>query len=162
MTAANLASTAPPASSYNVFPTRGDEVTRSHLEQLSCLLMNGLQDRNWNDPVFIHLAPNLYAIWDGFPVCNSREQYLDNIDATMRASPNFCSEILLTSSTIRGVSKRKATVWITVRLGGLPLIGSEGLEREAVFRHDWRRRTEGWQCVQITALRGSSPIARGC
>ena len=157
-----MASTTSPRSKavpqYNVFATNDNTTIGARLERISSHVLLRLVRHEFDDPVYQHFAPIVYADYDGSPGFVTREQYLEDLERIMNEMPDPCYEPVSSCWIVRGSSKRKATVWITARVTGVPLQG-ESIRRELVIKFEWRRGKEGWQIVSKTKLRGSVPFS---
>ncbi|TKA66007.1 hypothetical protein B0A55_09280 [Friedmanniomyces simplex] len=140
---------------FDVFEIDWSQAIGAHLEHLSRQFAQHVQAHDFSSPVFAHLAPEVDAAWEDFPPCSSREQYLAMLEEIAKRSPRYGCEVLNTCSAVRK-SGRKATVWLTVLVTGLPVERHEEMHRESVMKLEWSLgRNRGWKCVRKMELRGS-------
>jgi len=80
---------------------------------------------------------------------------LAELESFATASPLYTFELVNSFSAVKP-SRRKAAVWVTINVTGVPVAQYELANRESVVRFDWRWGREGWKCVQQKSLRGSA------
>lgn len=130
--------------------------TAECLEQLSLRMSELINDRLYDDPMIrqYHSA-DLYASQDDAPATTSLEQYLAHFRHNVSVNPGFSFKTLSTCSSVRE-SGRAAVVWMTVLVGGMARKWCSNLCREIVVMCEWKRLREGWKCVRLAVLPGST------
>ncbi|KAK4961247.1 hypothetical protein LTR10_001737 [Elasticomyces elasticus] len=130
----------------------------THLEDVSCQLVNLIHLRQFDDPMLEqYLDKNIHASWDLRPSATTREQYLIDLNKLIHASPDYGHEIVNCCSSIKS-SRRRATVWITLNVSGVPIRQYGGVSRESVVLLEWRWSRRGWKCIRKKGVRGSAPF----
>jgi hypothetical protein len=137
------------------------EVTRSVIDTLTyntCKLIKDFTTRTIDEDFMREiLAPDFKANIDSFPVAADASTHINNLRIQGEEHPQWTLEVLNSTAAFSD-RKRKATVWVTLSVKGLPVTGFEQVARESVSAVRWRRVPGGcWICTRWKTVRGPGP-----
>jgi hypothetical protein len=132
-----------------------EALARGVVEDIAACRYNGYYVQN-------HLAPHFLSKNVDIDETTTREDFIGAIkktnDANFRQANNLDPSLRMrTVNSISEIDKelRRATVWVTVSVGGISRLNYKGIEREGVIRMRWTRvRGAKWLCIRAFALRG--------
>jgi hypothetical protein len=138
------------------------DAARHHVESLARGIINDISACRYDGRYIQHLAPHFLSINVDMDETTSRDDFVDGIrksnDATHRRANDlepFLRMQIVNSTSEMDRELRRATVWLTLSLGGLALATFKGIEREGIIRMRWMRvKGARWICIRACAMRG--------
>ena len=122
------------------------------LESLSAAILNLINERAYDSPLFSTLSPTFITEFERNVVGRTRDQHIREMKAVVEQNPDIHMEITNMSSTVNE-QKGLATVWATQRVTNFP---HDDTQRERVKMLVWERRHGERICLKHVGMRGFS------
>ena len=94
-----------------------DYITR-HLKDLSARIINTINDKDFDEPIWKYLTPDFMDDYE-FRQILCREEFLKELRTVASSTPDFHLDILNSSAQV-DMDAGSATVWLWIRITGLP------------------------------------------
>ena len=132
-----------------------EQATRTMLAGHSQKIMQSFDLREVDEDFLLeYLSPNFEAAIEDFPTASTAAEHIANIKQTAQQYPSWTLEVLNTTTMLYDKG-RKAKVFVTLSVKGLPLHGFEASVRESACMIKWRRVSgKRWICTKWVATRG--------
>jgi hypothetical protein len=125
------------------------------LAEYSCRILQCFNTRNVEDDFLLsHLSPTFQSAIEDFPKAFSAAEHIENIRHQSLIYPFWTLEVINKTATLYD-KNRRAKVWLTLDVHGIPLEGRQMSARESVAIVRWRRVPgKQWVCTKWIGTRG--------
>ena len=139
------------ASSCVTPPNGKASSTSQYLESLSCDIIDAINKRQFDDPVFQHIGTDLKADFGDMGFI--QKVHVPRVDGGGHPNAHVRIQVLNSCSSV-DEDGGKATVWITLSSSGIAKPGFYGVVRDNAMRAEWRRTRDGWKLTKYIGLYG--------
>jgi hypothetical protein len=131
------------------------DLTRRCLEALSRFFCELVNRRDFDHHYFQRfLSPYFKASTERGIITQSRQEYISMMREASSINPGYSVDSLNVCASVRKGIDARATVWMTMRVHGLPERIDLGLVREVVSKFKWVRLDGRWVWIGHVSMRG--------